>query len=451
VKLPQDGEPAPLADRHGDAVVPLRAAPASRLAVLAGMCGNVLEWYDFALVGVLAPTLGRVFFPAANRLVSLLAVFGVFATGYVMRLVGGLLLGQVADRFGRRRSLLLSVGAMTLGTLAVTLLPTYATAGIAAPLLFTALRLLQGVAVGGEFTTSIAFLIEAAGDRRRGLAASWAGFAATAGLLLGSAAARWLFARFGAAEIDAWAWRLPFALSLPLGAGLLLLRATLPADAAPPDAAREAASGAMPAAAPGGALDVLRQRAGLVLTGVALGWAPSVAFYMLAVFLSSYLSTEKLLPEAAALGLQTGALAAVTLLCPVMGALSDRLGRKPVVIGHALGVAALGWPLFEIAQARSPTRDAIVVVAFAAVVAAGPIPFATWLAERFPRHLRARGVGLGYNVAAGIGGGTTPLIATWLVEASGRPLAPALYLTGAAILTIAAALSQPETARSPLD
>jgi len=388
-------------------------ATLSPLALLAGMSGNLMEWYDFALYGVFAATLGQLFFPQGSRLVALLSVFGVFAAGYVMRLLGGAFFGHVGDRLGRRRALLLSAVAMAVATSLVGCLPTYARVGVAAPVLFTLLRLVQGLSVGGEFTTSITYLIEHAPPGRRGLQGSFAGLTAGLGILLGSATGNALFAMFTTDQILDWAWRLPFLLSVPLGVSLALLRSTLPEDAHAASAAHVLQADAASAAAqPQGSpvWRVLRERRGEILRGALLGYGPNATFCAIAVFLASFLATEHILPEQSALSLETTALVFIVFLTPIAGTLADRLGRRTMVVSGTLACAALALPLFLLLRKGSASTDLWIELAFAAAVVAALPPYQVSLAERFPRALRASGLGLAYNGAAGILGGTTPLI-----------------------------------------
>src|SRR3990172_5085241 len=181
-----------------------------RRVLAAGVIGNVLEWYDFAVYGFFAPILAEQFFPAGDRMVSLLAAFGAFAVGFLMRPVGAVLFGHIGDRYGRARALLISVAMMAIPTVLMGLLPTYATIGIAASLLIVILRMFQGMAVGGEFTSSIVFLAEHAPPRRRGFFSSWAMFAATTGTMLGAAVGAMLSNLLSPEDLVAWGWRAAF-------------------------------------------------------------------------------------------------------------------------------------------------------------------------------------------------------------------------------------------------
>ncbi|MBM4266182.1 MAG: MHS family MFS transporter [Deltaproteobacteria bacterium] len=427
-------------------VPPARTAPTmtlSPLGIFAGMSGNLMEWYDFALYGVMATTLGELFFPHGSRLAALLSVFGVFAAGYVMRLLGGALFGHVGDRLGRRRALLVSAVAMAVATTLVGCLPTYAAIGVAAPVLFTLLRLVQGLSVGGEFTTSITYLIEHAPPSRRALQGSFAGLTAGLGILLGSAIANALFALFTTEEILEWAWRLPFLLSVPLGLCLAILRSTLPEDG--PAEAASARAGAEAEAPSSPVWRVLREHPGEVVRGALLGFGPNASFYAIAVFLASFLATEHILPETSALSLETASIAWMVVLTPIAGALADRIGRRKMVLTGVVGCGLLGVPLFALLHGSTAVGDLWAELLFATFVVAALPPYQVWLAERFPRDLRASGLGLAYNGAAGILGGTTPLVCATLADATGSELAPGAYVAFACLVSLVVALRTPET------
>ena len=201
------------------AVEALRGEPAQVPRMLvAGAIGNVLEWYDFAAYGYFASAFGRNFFPSTDQFVSLISAFGVFAVAFMMRPIGSIIFGHIGDRYGRKRALMVSVTAMALSTFAIGLLPTYAHIGSLAPLLLILLRMIQGISVGGEYTTSIIFLVEQSAPQRRGFIGSWASFSATAGALLGSLVGGVVTRLLDPAEVLAWGWRLPFLPGILLGA-----------------------------------------------------------------------------------------------------------------------------------------------------------------------------------------------------------------------------------------
>ena len=410
------------------------------LPLLAGVSGNLMEWYDFGLYGVLAATLGKLFFSDSGGFTGLLSVYGVFAAGYIARVAGGTILGHIGDRFGRRRALLLSALVMALATFLVGCLPTIQTIGIAAPVLFTFFRLLQGLSVGGEFTTSLSYLIENAPLNRRAFHGSFAAMSATGGLLLGSATGNLLFSIFTAEEILQWAWRIPFLLSLPLGILIAILRSVLPADA-PLESACQA---------PSPVVRVLKEHTSLVIRGALLGWGSAASFYLVAVFLSSYLATEHYLDQKSALAAQTLAIATVMVMVPVSGRLADLFGRKKMVLLSSTACLVCAFPLFMIFEKFALEGDFLAAGFFAMLVALGFTSYQIWIAELFPFDLRGSGLGISYNIAAGCFGGTTPLVATGLVQFSGHPVAPAALVVVTSLVTICTAWTLKDTTRKAL-
>lgn len=406
-------------------------------AVLAAMAGNLMEWYDFALYGVLAPTLGLLFFPSKDRLASTLAVFGVFAAGYVARLAGGAFFGYLADHSSRRKALIFSATTMACSTALAGCLPVYDSVGILAPVAFLALRVVQGVSTGGEFTTSVVFMVEKAPPGKRGLIGSLAGTTAGLGILLGSAVGSALFSFYPVETVHSWAWRIPFLLSIPLGLAVTFLRTALPAERETPFHHSSHHRSAL--------LHVIKEHPVAVIGGALRGWGSVSGFYIVAVFLSSYLVTSGLMTPSASLGFQTMGVAIAILFAPIGGYLSDRLGRRLMVIVSATGVLLLAWPLFTVLHSGDHNAALLLLLAFAAAVGMGMAPYSTWLAEERPRFLRASWMGVTYNVAAGILGGITPLLSGLLIEKFHSGMAPAALLIVASGVTILISLFARET------
>jgi len=275
--------PSPVADSMagtGSAGAASRGAPAGNFRqILAGAIGNSLEWYDFAAYGYFAAIFGRNFFPASDPIVSLASAFGVFAAAFLMRPIGGALFGHVGDRYGRKRALLLSAGLMTIATFAIGLLPTYAVIGPAAPFLLLALRLLQGLSVGGEYATSIVFLVERSGPRRRGLLGSIACMGASCGTLLGSGVGALVATLLDSAALQDWGWRIPFLLGIALGGTAFLLRRVMVDDALPAPHKGDR----MPFA------EALRTEWPMMLKGVLLCASFAATFYLVFVYMATYM------------------------------------------------------------------------------------------------------------------------------------------------------------------
>lgn len=391
---------------------------AERRTIIAGLAGNVVEWYDFGVYGFFAATIGKQFFPAHDPSVSLLASFGVFAVGFIARPLGGLVFGHIGDRFGRRAAILSSVLLMIVPTLLMALLPTYDMIGLAAPVLLVLMRLAQGLAVGGEYTTSMVLLVEEAHPGRRGFVGSFAPFGALGGLLLGSAVGAFLTSTLTPESAALWGWRAAFLTGLVIGFVVFLIRRQLPPDEA--IVAHEAAR-----ASP--LTDAFRNEWRTILKVIGFNLRTSVGFYLCFVYLSTWLTENTKIPTSTALALNSASLVVMMLLTPLSGALSDRIGRKPLLIFGAAASMLLAWPLF--ALMTTPNVLAILAgqVAFALLMSTtGGSP--AFMVEAFPKHVRCSGLSVGYNLATAIFGGTVPLVSVFLVKVTGYPLAPAFYL-----------------------
>lgn len=408
------------------------------MGILAGMSGNLMEWYDFALFGSLAPVLGQLFFPEKDRLVSLISVFGIFAAGYLMRIVGGAFFGHISDSVGRKPALLLSVGLMAISTSLLGCLPTFAIAGITAPILFVVMRIFQGIAMGGEFTTSISYLIEHAPSHRRAFYGSLTGVTAVAGILLGMTVSNGLFVVFTKSEVLAWGWRIPFLSSMVLGLVILLLRRALPHEERNQTADRDPVR------------EVITEYPLEIVRGIFLGWGPHACFYIIAVFLGPFLLTEHLLPGKIAMDMQMQAIALMVILTPISGYLADQFGRKPMILATAFGSICLAVPLFTTLIQGNVMNDRLMLFLFAIIGCGSGSAYQVWLAERFPRRLRGSGLGIAYNGAAAFLSGTTPLLCTALVRCSGNLKAPAFLIMLASAVTLILALTMGETGKKPL-
>ena len=406
-----------------------------RRAITAGVIGNVLEWYDFGVYGYLVPTISALFFPGGDPVVSLLSTFAVFGVGFVMRPVGSILFGIYGDKHGRRKALSAVIFVMAIATFAMGLLPTYAQAGVLAPALLVVVRLFQGLSVGGEFGGSTAYIVEFAPAGRRGFLGSFQLVGVAGGFLLGS---------LSDADRLAWGWRLPFLLGIAVGIVGWYLRWRL--DDTPKFTELEE-HGAV-AQAP--LVEAFRDHPWETFLGFGTTLHNTVAYYIALIFMGSYMINVAKLPQRTVLWVGTGCLAVFVALMPVMGWLSDKVGRRPLLLFLCIAYIVLGYPFFLMAASGSLglaiLAQLLMVVLYAPY--AGTCP--AFYTEIFPTRVRYTALSVGYNIAVAIFGGFAPFIATFLVHETGSNYAPAFYVIAAAIVTGLILLRVPETAFKPL-
>jgi MHS family proline/betaine transporter-like MFS transporter len=400
------------------------ARRAHRRVIAAGIAGNVMEWYDFAVYGYFARTIGQLYFPADNPSVSLMAAFGAFAVGFFMRPLGAVVFGYIGDRVGRAHSLLWSVVVMAIPTFAIGLLPTYHEVGIGASVLMLLCRILQGLAVGGEYTGSVVFLAERAPPGKRGLASAWAPFGAVAGILLGSTMGTAIINALPMADVVGWAWRLPFLFGVVVGLVGFFIRRHVSFDKPPPGKGFPLTQ-------------ALREHPLEMLQVVGLCIANAVGFYLIFVYVTTWLKLYAQMKIGSALLVNSINMAIMLGVILAAGWLSDKIGRKPVMAAAAIGMALFAWPLMALMQTGDFVNVLLgqlgFVLLIGSYIAVNPIA----ICELFPRSVRCSAVSTAYNITLGVVGGTAPLVATWLIEKTEYPLAPALYIAlGGAVSAI---------------
>lgn len=405
--------------------------------IAAGTAGNVMEWYDFAVYGYFAKTIGQHFFPAEDASTSLIAAFGVFAAGFLMRPLGGVIFGHIGDHVGRKAALTISVLAMAIPTFLIGLLPGHAVLGPTAAVLLVLLRMIQGLSVGGEYTTSIVFLVEGAGQNHRGFAGSWSGFGAVGGILLGSAVGAFITQVLTDEQVADWGWRVPFLAGLFVGLAGLFVRRHIPEM--PKPATTSAHSPVWQA---------LRTEWRTIARIGLLNVVNGAGFYIAFVYLVTYMETVSGLSEAAALQINTINMLALLAIYPFAGWCSDRLGRKPLLVAGIGGMLILSWPLFwALNHPTSESWNFTGQLGFAILFGlfGGALPVT--MVETTPPAVRCTAISVGYNLCVGVLGGLTPLIATWLIQRTHDDLAPAYYVMAAALVSLLAAWYLPTLAR----
>ncbi|MER7946604.1 glycine betaine/L-proline transporter ProP [Streptomyces sp. NPDC096079] len=421
-----------------------------RRAVRAASLGNAMEWFDFGIYAYLAVTLGHVFFPSGNDTVQLLSSFATFAVAFLVRPLGGMVFGPMGDRLGRKKVLALTMILMAVGTFAIGLIPSYASIGFWAPVLLVLFRMLQGFSTGGEYGGASTFIAEYAPDRRRGYFGSFLEFGTLAGYVAAAGLVTALTAWLGSDTMEAWGWRVPFLVAGPLGLVGLYLRLRL--DETP--AFRKLDGGAanpVETSAADGLGKIFRQQWPALILCVALVGAYNVTDYMLLSYMPTYLSDELGYGETHGLLILLLVMVALMLVITRVGRLSDRLGRKPVLMTGMLGFLLLSLPAFLlIGQDGVPAITAgMAMLGLSLVCLLGTMSAA--LPALFPTEVRYGSLAVGYNLSASLFGGTTPLVVTALIGATGSSLMPAYYAMGAALVGVIAVACMKETARRPLD
>lgn len=411
-----------------------------RRAAIAASVGNVLEWYDFAVYAFFAGTIGRLFFPNSNEIDSLIAAFGVFAAGYLMRPLGGILFGHIGDRYGRKPVLVVSTLAMAVPTFAMGLLPTVAQIGPVAAVLLVVMRLLQGLSIGGEYVGSVCYSAESAKPGRRGLMCTASIFGAGVGTLMGSAMADLIYV-LPRDAVESWGWRIAFLFGGLVGVVGWYLRRNLPET-------RSVLATQAPSEPP--IVDTLVNHWRLVLKVVGLNLMHAVSFFMIFVFMKTYLREFVGLKETQALTISTLGLLALMLVTVASGMLSDRIGRKPVLLVSAIAAILFAYPLLMLVNTGSFWIALACQFAFAAIVGTYSGTAPSTMAELIPSDVRVTGTSLGYNLCMALFGGTTPMITVFLIKVTGTDMAPAFYIMLAAAISFAVVLSIDETSRRKL-
>ena len=399
---------------------------------------TIVEWYDFTLYLYFATVLARVFYGGGSG--SLLLTLGGFAIAYLMRPLGALFFSHIGDRRGRRTMMLMSVAMMTAAMLATALLPTRAAIGPTAGWLLLLLRCVMGFSVGGEYTGVVAYLLEGARPKRRGLITSSASAASEVGALLAVGISALTVGLMSTADLDSWGWRIPFFVGAALAASVWVARSTMHES---PEFLRQQEEGTVPAEPL--AYAIKHHRAGIV-RGFSISALGSITYYVGITYVPAFLTSAGALTERDALWLSTIAAVVVILVTPLVGWWSDRSGRRPVLLALCAGSAVLPMTMFALMASGSQARALAGAIMLAAVAGGVSAVGAVATAEQFRGEARITGLALGATMATAIFGGLTPWFAQWLVERTGWSMAPGAMIALVAICVLPVFLAMRETA-----
>lgn len=403
-------------------------------AIFAGALGNVLEWYDYGIYGYFASILSALFFPVSDPIVGLMMTFLVFGLGFVARPLGGFIFGHYADRMGRRTVLAITVILMGLSTLLMGLLPTYQQIGVAAPIFLTILRLLQGVATGGEWGSCTSFMVEYTTPRNRTFIVSWSQVSTAVGLLMGSFLGAFLTSVLPQEALYSWGWRIPFICGIIVALVGYYVRHNVDETPAFQNKLQTQDVSEQPLLE---AVRYYKRELCAVFLIVAGG---NVAYWLILSFMTTYISKFLKLPLERGFQINSISLVVFAVGLPVFGWLADRIGRKRVLLAGYVLLIVLGYPLFAmLAKAQGFVQMTAIVCVLTLILAIINGVVMTVVTEIFPTKVRCSAFAISYNVAAALFGGTSMFVATWLIRVTGNVLSVPLYMIGLMVLTFLAA------------
>lgn len=417
-------------------------------AITAAALGNAMEWFDFGVYGFLAYVLGQVFFPNASPSIQMIAALATFSVPFLIRPLGGVVFGLLGDKFGRQKVLSTTIIIMALSTFSIGLIPSYATIGIWAPILLLVAKLLQGFSVGGEYSGAAVFIAEYSPDRKRGFMGSWLDFGSIAGFLLGAGIVVLLSSLLGDTRFHEWGWRIPFFLALPLGIiGLYLRHALEETPAFQQHMENENKE----------ELESNRQslkeiiskygRSILICTGLVI--VTNVTYYMLLTYMPSYLSHNLNYNIDHGVLIIIAIMVGMLFVQPVIGLLSDKVGRRPFIIGGSIGLILLAYPAFLMINSNIIGFIFLGLLILAILLNCFIGVMASILPAIFPTNVRYSALAISFNISVLVAG-ITPTAAAWLVEETGNLYMPAYYLIAVAIIGLITGIKMKETANKPL-
>ncbi|MFD1859415.1 MFS transporter [Aeromicrobium camelliae] len=410
-----------------------------RRSLVAGSVGVFVHWFDWALYAYLATTIAKIFFPEQDGNAALLAVFAVFAVAFFVRPLGSVLFGYIGDKYGRKITLSIVIISMAVGTLLMGVLPSYDTIGILAPVLLVVARIIQGLAAGGEFGSAAAFLAEYSPPKRRGFGCSWIEFGSVLGFLAASFVVWLLHVALTDQQVLDWGWRIPFLITVPLAFVGLYIRMRIE------DTPEFRMISELETVSSQPVREVFRRNGRQFAQTVGIETFMNSTFYVVLVYLITYQEEiVGLSGSQAALLSSVASLTAIGII-PLSGILSDRVGRKPVLLGAGVLLALAAVPLFLLMQQGTLSTGFAATFGLAAILALILGTHASTVAELFPTRTRQSGLSMGYSVAGAFFAGTIPYLNTWLIGLTGSDLVPAFVLVVIAGIGLVTVSTIPET------
>jgi MHS family proline/betaine transporter-like MFS transporter len=409
---------------------------------VAGLVGEIMEWFDFTVYGFFALIIAQNFFPAEDHFVSLIAAFSAFAIGFLMRPIGAFIFGYLGDRYGRKKVLTTSMLLMAFPSLIITLTPTYETIGIFAPILLVLMRMLQGISVGGEHTGSIIYLAELSDYNKRAFAAAVPFIGTILGVLMGSLVGVGIFILFSHESIVNWAWRIPFAMGVLIAFVGIMIRKHLPES----NTNNEDKYTLMPIA------EIFQKHLSPFIKVFLMNLPFAVGFYT--VFIYNPIWMQQFLHDSEQYTLEINSIALIlaVLVMPVSALLSNKVGRKPLLLFATGGLTLFSWPLYRLMLSDVPLHTLAGQGIFAIFIGIFMGTVGVVMVELFSRNIRVSAVSIAYNISFAIFGGTAPIIATWLIHSTHDNLSLAWYLSASALISFLTILTIDETyKKNPLD
>ncbi|MEO5314697.1 MFS transporter [Pseudarthrobacter sp. CC12] len=437
----------PQASTAVEAVHDTKLTAKGRKAIIAGGIGNAVEFVDWAVYTTFSSVFAHHFFPKGDPVAALLATLAIFAVGFLMRPVGAAVMGAYADRHGRKKGLVLTIGLMAAATLVIGLAPTYEMVGLLSPVILVACRVVQGFSAGGEFGSSSAFLVESAASKRRAFAGSWQQVSVGAGVLVASGLGAILTSSLSKEALDSWGWRVAFIFAALLGLVGLWLRSSVAETDSFVKAQERSKTSGEPRRNAVWTMFVQHPKATLRVFGITI--AGTLLYYIWISYMPTYAALATGIPLSQALVANFLAIGVFLILLPFAGILSDKIGRKPTMTAFAGGFLLFSWPAFTLMNGNFwmllliELIGVIFLLGYSANCAA-------IMAEQFPAEIRATGIGLPYALAVAVFGGTAPYITTWMTT-NGLGGLVWLYCSAAAAIGVSVYLTMKETKGKDLD